>query len=162
MSSTQYTPDLLVTALLPRFKKRVYPVYEFIRSNDVWETREDLLKYEEALILEGRIDAILAGKITPDSHEYMPSFLSTPVKFESAGDSAKRPVHPSGDGQVETKHESPRLRNARLVKEIFDSVYSYWQALLNTKPEQRRSYGLERFESGVLDKFYFWRGLLTM
>lgn len=147
---TQYSSELLVTALLPRFKKRAYPGYEFIRSKDIWRTRQDLLKYEEALILEGRVDAILAGKISPDSHEYAASTLHTPVKSESAKGSPKEMVHTllGEDGAVEVKHESSRFRNARLVKGIFENIYPYWQALLNTKPEEQRSYGLERFESG--------------
>lgn len=122
------------------------------------------MKYEEALILEGRVDAILAGKISPDSHEYVASTLHTPVKSESAKGSPKEMVHTllGEDGAVEVKHESSRFRNARLVKGIFENIYPYWQALLNTKPEEQRSYGLERFESGMLDNFPFRQYPLTV
>lgn len=122
------------------------------------------MKYEEALILEGRVDAILAGQISPDSHEYAALSLHTPVKSESAKGSPKKSVHmPLGEGEaVEVKHESSRLRNARLVKGIFENIYPYWQALLNTKPEEERSYGLERFESGMLDNFPFQQCPLTV
>ncbi|KAL4077221.1 VRR-NUC domain-containing protein [Scleroderma yunnanense] len=147
---TQYTPQLLVTALLPRFKKREYPWYEFVRSKDIWKTREELLKYEEALILEGRIDAILGGHASPDSHECEALSLPTPVKLESVGCSAKSGDYTllGVDIQVNVKQESSRVRSAHLVKGLFESIYPHWQALSKTKPEEQGSYGLERFESG--------------
>ncbi|KAG6335477.1 hypothetical protein ID866_3605 [Astraeus odoratus] len=142
---TQYTPTLLVAALLPRFKKRAYPSYEFSRSKDIWKTREALLEYEEVLILEGQIDTILGGQVPPDNQGR--SGLLAPVNREKNG---KKRAHSvlEEDAEMEVKPESSRLRGARLAKEIFDSIYPRWLALKDANTEERRNYGLDRFESG--------------
>lgn len=148
---TQYSPDLLVTALLPRFKKRAYSGYECARSKDIWKTREALLEYEEALILEGRVDAILGGRVFPGSQTRLPSRSQTPKASEGVKSNVKKRDFAASvdeDSALERMPESARLRRARLVKEIFENVYPRWQDALRTKTEEQRSYGLQRFESG--------------
>lgn len=148
---TQYNPDLLVTALLPRFKKRSYSSYEHARSKDIWKTREALLEYEEILILEGRIDAILGGQVFPEAQAHPASRSQTPKASEGIISSVKKRDYAASVGEgpaPERKPESARLQRARLVKEIFENVYPRWQDALRANIEEERSYGLQRFESG--------------
>ncbi|KAI6166832.1 hypothetical protein EDD17DRAFT_1752182 [Pisolithus thermaeus] len=148
---SQYSPDLLVTALLPRFKKRAYSGYECARSKDIWKTREALLEYEEALILEGRVDAVLGGQVFPGSQTRPTSRSQSPKASEGVKSSVKKRDYAAmvdEDSAFERMSESARLRRARLVKEIFENVYPRWQDILRTKTEEQRSYGLQRFESG--------------
>lgn len=40
------------TSILAKTSKRIYPEYTPCRSNIVWNSRDDLLRYEEALLVE--------------------------------------------------------------------------------------------------------------
>ncbi|KAI6045618.1 hypothetical protein EDC04DRAFT_3104166 [Pisolithus marmoratus] len=148
---TQYNPDLLVTALLSRFEKRTYAGYEYARSKDIWKTREALLEYEEALILEGRIDAIIGGEVFPDPQTHSTSRSQTSKASEGVTSSVRKRDYATlvgEDSAFERKPESVRLQRARLAKEVFENVYPRWQDVLRSKTSGHRSYGLRRFESG--------------
>ncbi|KAH7921382.1 hypothetical protein BV22DRAFT_1198248 [Leucogyrophana mollusca] len=180
--STQYTPDLLLPALLCRFNKRFYAAYECARTNDIWRTREDLLAYEAALELEGRVDAILGGDttvkgdrsiisetparatshqfrtpVTPAKVPHAPAFSSplvTPTvkgkgKANMPGIDEDAEIDLKVNVEVDVKPESPRVRGARMVSEILDTVYPQWEVLVKTKGEEDgRRFGLERFDCG--------------
>ncbi|KAG8217794.1 putative fanconi-associated nuclease 1 [Butyriboletus roseoflavus] len=128
---TQYTPTILVAALLTRFGKRAYPEYKFERARNIWPSRQALLDYEEVLILEGQVDMLLAGN---------------PV--------APRNANGSREGEDEdtmpvVKPDNTRVRGARLVKDIFERVYPRWQELVKINGEEDgRANGLERFHYG--------------
>lgn len=146
--STEHTSEVLVTALLPLFKKRAYPSYEYVRSTTIWESRKALLEYEEALILEGRVDTTLGGQVTSENQKSAssPSVGPDPIGLNAeSGISNLCGEYPQSDGMSGT----PRLRNARAAKEIFESVFPRWKALVKTTTEKQRSYGLGRFESGM-------------
>ncbi|KIJ69190.1 hypothetical protein HYDPIDRAFT_144969 [Hydnomerulius pinastri MD-312] len=154
---TQYTPDLLVAALLSRFKKRAYPTYTYERTKLIWPTRDALLEYEAALILEGQVDAYLGGDIPALGGRAVGSKtpaavpLPTPVTPGNAKGKAKEkaPEGADEDGAPDVKPDSIRVRGARMVKEIFENVYPRWKALIKTKGEEDgRGYGLERFDCG--------------
>ncbi|KAI6127692.1 VRR-NUC domain-containing protein, partial [Pisolithus croceorrhizus] len=158
---SQYSPDLLVTALLPRFKKRAYSGYKCARSKDIWKTREALLEYEEALILEGRVDAVLGEQVFPGSQTRPTSRSQSPKASEGVKSGVKKRDYAAivdEDSAFERMSESARLRRARLVKEIFENVYPRWQDILRTKTEEQRSYGLQRFESGHVFTRIIYKG----
>lgn len=47
------------TSILARTSKRIYPVYTPCRSNNIWNSRDDLLQYEEALLVEKEYETLL-------------------------------------------------------------------------------------------------------
>lgn len=57
---TQYTTQLLTTSILAYSKKRSYEDYTAHRTTDIWESREELISYENALRLEAEIDDLAA------------------------------------------------------------------------------------------------------
>ncbi|EPQ57894.1 hypothetical protein GLOTRDRAFT_36429 [Gloeophyllum trabeum ATCC 11539] len=65
LRSTQYSPTILTESILSRAKKRTYNVVKFHRTPDIWPTREALISYEEALLLEAQVDELLGAAPTP-------------------------------------------------------------------------------------------------
>jgi len=53
---TQYTTQLLTTSILAYSKKWNYENYKAHRTADIWTSREELIAYEKALVLEAEID----------------------------------------------------------------------------------------------------------
>ncbi|KIJ16849.1 hypothetical protein PAXINDRAFT_98635 [Paxillus involutus ATCC 200175] len=152
---TQYTPSLLVAALLSQFKKRAYPAYEYERTKHIWPTRQALLDYEEVLILEGEVDALLGGNVpgmigrAAGSKTPAVGPLPTPVTPGSAKSKVRRVKFDDDDTEPEVKPDNARVRGARRVKEIFERLYPRWQDLARIKGEEDgRRYGLERFDCG--------------
>ncbi|KDR73715.1 hypothetical protein GALMADRAFT_251523 [Galerina marginata CBS 339.88] len=58
---TEHPTALLLPALLTVFKKRDYTRYEYVRSDSIWSSREELLDYEAALELEKLLDELIEG-----------------------------------------------------------------------------------------------------
>ena len=163
--STQYTEELLTPALLARAKKREYAAYTSTRTSDIWPTREALLAYEEALEIEGKIDALLdGGSAWPNGGPRRSTASRTPVPTaESRYRTPVTPRHATRAGSAATsdspvvvkrelkvEEESERVRNARKVKELMETVYPKWIDLVQTKREDNpRRKGLERFDCGM-------------
>ncbi|KAG2037349.1 hypothetical protein BDR03DRAFT_920111 [Suillus americanus] len=176
---TQSSQSLLLPALLSRFKKRSYASIASTRTKDIWPTRDALLAYEQALEQEEIVDAAFAGNFaavgaerefktpaadelrfkTPVTPNVAPGALQTPLSTKTvqtpvSNTFATPASNSKGKAQVKIESsDSVRVRGARLVKEIFEEVYPYWQALVKMKSEgglegKERGYGLERFESG--------------
>lgn len=158
----------MTPAILARFQKRTYAEYDYKRTRDIWPSRDALLEYERALIKEFEIDEILAGKGASTIQRGRSMASKTPAPLyerigttppptpssaaydavsSQAGGSLSH-KRPKGKGVPE--EETPRQRDAQLVKKLFESVYDEWKALVLVKPEQEsvRTNGLERFDCG--------------
>ncbi|EJD02252.1 uncharacterized protein FOMMEDRAFT_147288 [Fomitiporia mediterranea MF3/22] len=61
--STEHPTSLLTPALLRRCRKRYYPLYTYVRTTEIFTSREALISYEEALRMEAAIDLMLEGNI---------------------------------------------------------------------------------------------------
>lgn len=155
---TQYAPGILVAALLTCFGKRAYPGYEYERTKNVWSTRQALLDYEEVLVLEGQVDALLAGNVpiwggrAAGSKTPAVRALLTPITPGNAN--SDRDGEDPGDEDIKRsmKPDSVRVRGARMVKDIFECIFSRWQDLVKTEGEEDgRAGGLERFHHGLFD-----------
>ncbi|KAF8559868.1 hypothetical protein OG21DRAFT_1431070 [Imleria badia] len=152
---TQYTPGILVAALLARFGKRSYPEYKYERTKNIWPSRQALLDYEEVLVLEGQVDILLAGNVpvlggrAVGSKTPVARSLPTPVTPGNANDSREGENVGDEDMIPDVKPISVRIRGARMVKDIFERIYPRWQDLVKTKGEEDgRAGGLERFHYG--------------
>ncbi|KAL1944729.1 hypothetical protein VTO73DRAFT_3159 [Trametes versicolor] len=157
--STQHTPELLTPAVLARAKKWKFAEYVYARTPDIWRTRAELLAYEDALAVEAEVDDLLDNVYGPGARGRDRSTMSrTPGPGRT-----KTPVTPrkgtrvvadtpkGGKAIVQEDEESTRVKNARLVKDILESHYPRWQALVDTKPEgddDGRRNALQRFECG--------------
>ncbi|KZT02315.1 uncharacterized protein LAESUDRAFT_706344 [Laetiporus sulphureus 93-53] len=170
--STEHTPSLMVPSILLRSKKRAYASYQHRRTTDIWLSREALLAYEEALELEAQVDALFQGGAPASSWRARSAATKTPKpdpqRFRTPITPSKKrlPSTPSTRHSVCSKIEdesielgmnllgklddkSPRVRNARAVKEIWEGVYPRWQDMLRVQDElPAREGGLERFECG--------------
>ncbi|KAI9571252.1 VRR-NUC domain-containing protein [Boletus coccyginus] len=151
----QYTPGILVAALLTRFGKRAYPGYEYERTRNVWPSRQALLEYEEVLIVEGQIDTLLAGNVplfggrAAGSKTPAAKFLPTPVTPGNVNDNREGEGIEDEDTMPDVKPDNIRVRGARMVKDIFERLYPRWQDVVKTKGEENsRAGGLERFHYG--------------
>ncbi|KAI0707651.1 VRR-NUC domain-containing protein [Earliella scabrosa] len=155
---TQYAVNLITPAILARAKKRTYASYLYIRTPNIWRSREELIAYEEALALEAEVDALLdgpgwnsgSGQKGRSTMSCTPAPMSrkTPVTPGKGKGKAGSPVVLKGAVKMEDD-EPDRLKNARKVKEILDRVFPTWQDLVAATSEadpERKS--LERFECG--------------
>ncbi|KAG1827560.1 uncharacterized protein BJ212DRAFT_1443532 [Suillus subaureus] len=94
-----FTDYLLLPALLSRFKKRSYASIAFIRTKDIWPTRDALLAYEQALEQEEIVDAMFDGNFavagaerefkTPAADELR---FKTPVTPNAAPGAPQTPI----------------------------------------------------------------------
>ncbi|KAH7909857.1 VRR-NUC domain-containing protein, partial [Hygrophoropsis aurantiaca] len=137
--STQYTPNLLLPALLCRFNKRFYPAYTYSRTDFIWRTREDLLAYEAALEVEGRIDAIFNGDAT--TTEKLSRNDKTPVRF--TGHQFRTPITPVKTGNSSTfsgPMKTPDVRYKDKVHKcnVSEQTHMDFEPELDVKPEPQR------------------------
>jgi Fanconi-associated nuclease 1 len=171
--STQHTPTLLTPSILSRSNKRFYPKYTYFRRTDIWPTREALIAYEEALALEARVDGILEATGILGTRGRSRSVASKTPGPRSTSSSVSRqfkiPCTPASalkgkgkdkenlsmeddvgmDLDEDIKVETPKVQDARLIKEIFEAVFPRWKALLEIKEEEGRPCALERFHCGL-------------
>lgn len=154
LRSTQYSPTILTESILSRAKKRTYNVVKFHRTPDIWPTREALISYEEALLLEAQVDELLGAAPTPGNASRGRSVasktpVSTRMQKRAASQSQCQVKGSSMCRDEEEAKESPRVQAAREVKRLFESVYPRWLALVRTKTEhEERPSGLQRFDCG--------------
>ncbi|CAH7684646.1 hypothetical protein BY996DRAFT_4585666 [Phakopsora pachyrhizi] len=97
----------MTASVLARFKKRNYPVYKVIREQALFESRNALIRYENALKREKEFDELLAAP----------------------------PEEVKKNIRLDTKEEKERRRAAkdqRLKKalEVFENIWSEWQAAI--------------------------------
>lgn len=144
------------------FKKRTYPEYNFDRRGLIWTTREEYLRYEEALFLEAQIDQDLK---------------EVSQRAKTAGRASKTPaaadagnVDEDRDGM---KEETKSVQKARKVKRVFlEKIYPIYHDLVNARIEEEKVQmweeqqvkaeggevesraGLERFEPGLYLLFF--------
>lgn len=164
--STQYAEDLLTPALLARAKKREYAAYACTRTSDIWPTREDLLAYEEALEIEAKVDALLDGgtaglsgggsgrstasRTPAPTVDYRFRTPVTPGRTTRASSTATSESPIVVKTEPKGEEETERVRNARKVKELMETVYPKWIDLVQAKGEENpRRKGLERFDCGM-------------
>ncbi|RDX56460.1 hypothetical protein OH76DRAFT_1550917 [Lentinus brumalis] len=162
--STQHSPDMLTPAILSRAKKRSYADYPYHRTPNIWPTRDDLIAYEEALMIEAEVDVLLDG-LTPSNSFGTRGRSSVSRTPAPTGGRLKTPITPAKDRKgidspVVTsstqkglggggEEETVRQRNAREVKAILEGLLQRWKDLVADKAEgDPRRRGLERFECG--------------
>ncbi|KAL0946548.1 hypothetical protein HGRIS_012753 [Hohenbuehelia grisea] len=163
--STEMPASLALPALLTAFKKRSYSKYAYERSDKIWSSREEFLKYVDALILDAKVESLVetgfelgyrrsaAPKAKPS-----PSTLATPLRTPLAGSkyNANKLESPSGslsdDGEP---LKTPREQQAEEARDLFETeIFPVWNVLLSVKQQkgelEPRKAGLERFEPGFV------------
>ena len=162
---TEHPTTILTPALLRFCKKRIYPIYQYVRSKGIFSSREALIAYEEALRLEAAVDAMLEGNedenltnVKIDKWEKA-CMRATSVKISGKENTPDSSYIEAGGrfqyAEVEGR-ESPELMretqaavNARRVLRIFERVFPRWKELLMlNNGREERPHGLERFEEG--------------
>lgn len=127
--SISFSEKTLTQAVLARFKIRNYPSYTVKRSFSIFEDRKALVDYEDALILERRIEE-LTGE-APDS---------------------------TNAGRFRKSTKEQREKDMREALAIFEDVYPRWKemvAVAKLKDEQEKK---EREEQGIEDdKLTYYR-----
>ncbi|KAF9792817.1 VRR-NUC domain-containing protein [Thelephora terrestris] len=119
--STQYTTQLLTASILAYSKKRNYEDYKAHRTADIWDSREELIAYEDALKLEAEVDNLM----------------------NDGGGRRSTSAEPGTVGDDNTKAASHRM-----VQQKFETIYPVWKQLIKEPWADRR--GLERFEYGYV------------
>ncbi|KAI0086435.1 VRR-NUC domain-containing protein [Irpex rosettiformis] len=159
--STLYSPTLLTDAILARCKKRNFEPVLYERSARLWESRDALLQYEAALEWEAQIDEIWGvGTGNAPRSRSRSAFSKTPaprhrLRSECSRSPSKRGLSTAHDFVLndtiagDPLDESPRTRDAREVKAIFEKVYPLWcEAVVVKGNEDPQGKGLERFHYG--------------
>jgi Fanconi-associated nuclease 1 len=158
-SSTEHTPTLLTQSILACSKKRAYVAYEYCRTSNIWLSRDDLMAYEQALAIEAEIVALLDGPgvlastgpgrgrpLKGKSPIKLETPRKTPIASGSIVDSPTQAPQPDYDDAKLT----PTQRAAMLVLDRTAEILPAWRVLVLLKSEgERRSGGLERFETGM-------------
>lgn len=67
--STEWTEKSLTAIILAKVARRSYPEYVVCRTSTIFASREHLLEYEAALLMEAEVDAILEANGAPSSQE---------------------------------------------------------------------------------------------
>ncbi|KAF9469395.1 VRR-NUC domain-containing protein [Collybia nuda] len=177
--ANDYPKGLLLPAILTTLKIRVYPDYKYSRDGTIWCTRDEILRYVEAL----QLDTVIERELEPAKTKGAPKtpllqarnkaatpatggpscgVLATPRKTPGAVRATVTPVNVKeelkpDDVVLEDEcivEESIKDQKARRVKEFFDTVlFPKWKILVTIKQDQeykKRTPGLERFEPGFV------------
>ncbi|KAF8507335.1 hypothetical protein BU17DRAFT_100596 [Hysterangium stoloniferum] len=104
--STSYNPSLLLPALLDGFRKRKHAPTNYTRTVGIFPSCQALSDYQDALMLEARIDDVLSGE--------------NKVK---------------GNGKADIDINS-RSEDAKLVHDIFRGIYDRWKDLIALDVEE--------------------------
>jgi Fanconi-associated nuclease 1 len=148
--ATEHPTRLLLPSLLTHFRKRSYPAYIPVRHGSIWPRREDLLEFEEALLLRHRLDEIM----NPPKSKEVPTPLAKTPGPKQETDSATPKAAP--------KELSASQKIAQMAKEFIEAenVFQKWNRFLE-RPEyglgdqqEGRGPGLVRFEAGEACYFY--------
>ncbi|KAF8514069.1 VRR-NUC domain-containing protein [Gautieria morchelliformis] len=131
-STTHSSSSLLLPALLAAFQKRRHADTYYVRT-DVFSSRQALLDYEEALILEARVEEALSSVVA------RPRALSKKAQAREGGKAKEMALSLS---------TSPRVEAAKVVRGISMGVYDRWKVLVDLKDEDKGSPSLERFDCG--------------
>ncbi|KAF9025775.1 hypothetical protein BDZ89DRAFT_1068019 [Hymenopellis radicata] len=151
--STHMPRDILRPSLLSEFKKRTYPKYNYKRST-VYETRENLLEFEDALELEDELQAILDA----DEDTLLSSTQDDKVKTPAVG--AGTPgLPPSQRQEAEDDMEVDDIPEPQTALEIRNTILPRWRKCVKAKREEMAANGqadvdlrpgLDRFEPGFV------------
>ena len=135
---TQYTTQLLTTSILAYSKKWNYEDYKAHRTADIWESRDELIAYENALKLEAEIDDLANDGRGKKGTSVEPGTIGGNV-FAS-----------DYEPYAETWRidEDTKLVRHRLVQQKFETIYQVWKQLIKEPWKDR--VGLERFECGAV------------
>ncbi|CCM01558.1 uncharacterized protein FIBRA_03617 [Fibroporia radiculosa] len=149
--STQHTPTLLTPSILARAHKRTYPSYQLTRTGSIWLSRDALIKYEEALLHEAKVDAFLEGTGMSSTARSRSTVGQTPgplgQRLPTSVMKSEQMNSALGD-HLDEDQDTQRQRNARAVKEIFEKIYPEWLDMSKIKEERIQTHGLERFDCG--------------
>jgi hypothetical protein len=100
VSSTSYTPSLLLPALLDAFQKRKHAPTDYNRTIGIFPSFQALSDYQDALMLEARVDDVLSGENKPIGNAKADIGLNT------------------------------RIEEAKLVRDVFRETYDRWKSLI--------------------------------
>ncbi|TFK54629.1 hypothetical protein OE88DRAFT_1653035 [Heliocybe sulcata] len=161
LRSTQYSPTLLTESILAKARKRIYNSVGYIRTRDIWLTREELLAYENALFLEAQVDELLgAAPGTASTSSRGRSTTAARANTITHSSPVKGKGTSVGFGkEAEDPKESPRMQAAREMKAILEDVHPRWKMLVAAKSEEEeRAGGLERFDCGHILTRIIYKG----
>ncbi|PLW16859.1 hypothetical protein PCANC_09423 [Puccinia coronata f. sp. avenae] len=97
--STTISEKTMTASMLARMNLRNYPAYEVIRTDSIFDSRDHLLKYEEALELEKKFDDLL-------------------VNERKSWDE---------DEQGKARRQEAKTLRLRKALDVFESAWLHWQ-----------------------------------
>lgn len=176
--ANDYPKGLLLPAILTTLKIRVYPEYTYSRDGTIWCTRDEILRYVEAL----HLDTVIEQELEPSKTKVVPKTplpqgrtkhatpatggqssrtLTTPLKMPGARRATATPVAMKEEAAFEDNlvygeecavEDSVKDQKAKRVKRFFENMlFPKWKNLVTIKQDQeyrKRTPGLERFEPG--------------
>jgi hypothetical protein len=111
--------NLLLPCVLNKTQKRRYPEYEHNRTTTIFPSRESMLAYEEALMLEGELDIIYGGGV------------------------------PQRAKKKDANSDNSRFAKSRKIRDRWEVEWEPWKRLVaENENRPPRLHGLERFEAG--------------
>ena len=155
-------------ALLSVFKKRNYTPYEHTRAL-IWESRDELLEYEQALGIDKLLDEILEEKtevvaqrttktpgkyVTPGPTRNQTTPLRTPGSVANV--KCETPIADWGDDMTTTGDVEPVLeikKGDKIKKHLEEWLFPKWLeyvAVEDARGVRVRPPGFERFDAGKI------------
>lgn len=151
--STEHPTSVLLPALLTGFKKRTYPEYKYCRDSAIWGSREELIKYEEALELEAWIDEVMETGGEGTGGQAAMAAAKTPGAGRRSLVSPATPGPGVGRGNMvallKTPGSSSRLKGLVGVKEELDvkdtdDLRKELEAVYEVKEEVKETIQIQR------------------
>ncbi|KAA1095161.1 hypothetical protein PGT21_036231 [Puccinia graminis f. sp. tritici] len=115
--STTITEKTMTASMLAQMRIRNYPTYTVIRTNSIFDSREQLMKYEEALELEKQFDDLMVNERRPWNE----------------------------DDQGKARRQEAKTVRLKKALDVFESAWLLWQAVIleeNDRLDNRLNQGL--------------------
>lgn len=125
--STVTPPSLLLPQILTKSNRRVYPTYTPTRTTSLFPTRQALITYEQALLLETEVDDALGEQETLNGRRPFSKKLGV-----QGGENASAP---GGGGKFGYGSTLGRKEGAEVVKGIWEMVWDRWKQLVKEAKE---------------------------
>ncbi|KAI8984563.1 VRR-NUC domain-containing protein [Mycotypha africana] len=129
-------------SILSKTSKRNYPCYTYVRTNNIWDTRDDLLAYERALLIEKKFEKAMEDLI---------GFNSSKSKKSPPPSPSPSPSPPLAVAEIPSSSNKSELSQRQQLENIWtfcENHIAIWDDCIIQSVAQNRPYHLKRFEAG--------------
>jgi len=128
--STTISEKTMTASMLAKMKLRNYPTYQVIRTNSIFDSREQLMKYEEALSLEKDFDELLVNERKPWNE----------------------------DEQGRARRQEAKTLRLKKALDVFESAWLRWQQTVMEEDDRLEQLQLcQKLDEGDYDALNYYK-----